>query len=46
VPAQVFSTIETMLPTGKGLFLELWASAEAGRAGWTHIVEQQQLQQQ
>lgn len=46
VPAQVFSTIETMLPTGKGLFLELWAAAEAGRAGWTHIVEQQQEQQQ
>jgi hypothetical protein len=45
MPAQVFSTIETMLPTGKGLFLELWAAAEAGRAGWTHIVEQQQEQQ-
>jgi hypothetical protein len=46
VPAQVFTAIETMLPTGKGLFLELWAAAEAGRAGWTHIVEQQLQQQQ
>ena len=39
VPAEVFTTIETLLPTGKGAFLELWAPTEAGRAGWTHIVE-------
>lgn len=40
VPAEVFKSIETLLPTGKGAFLELWAPREAGRAGWTHIVEQ------
>ncbi|KAF8068428.1 clcD [Scenedesmus sp. PABB004] len=39
VPAEVFATIETLLPTGQGAFLELWAPAEAGRAGWTHVVE-------
>jgi hypothetical protein len=36
----VFDSIETLLPTGKGLFLELWAPTEAGRVGWTHIVHQ------
>lgn len=41
VPVEVFDSIETLLPTGKGLFLELWAPAAAGRAGWTHVVEQQ-----
>lgn len=40
VPAEVFATIETLLPTGKGAFLELWAPEESGRAGWTHVVEQ------
>jgi hypothetical protein len=39
VPAEVFDTIETLLPTGKGLFLELWAPTAVGRAGWTHVVE-------
>lgn len=40
VPVEVFDSIETLLPTGKGLFLELWAPTQAGRAGWTHMVEQ------
>lgn len=42
VPVEVFDSIETLLPTGKDLFLELWAPTQAGRAGWTHVVEQQQ----
>lgn len=41
VPAQVFDIIETLLPTGKGAFLELWSASSAGRAGWTHIAEVQ-----
>jgi hypothetical protein len=45
VPAEVFDSIETLLPTGKGLFLELWAPSQAGRAGWTHLVEQAAEQQ-
>lgn len=39
VPVEVFNSIETLLPTGKGRFLELWAPAQAGRAGWTHVAE-------
>lgn len=45
VPVEVFDSIETLLPTGKGLFLELWAPTQAGRAGWTHMVEQAAEQQ-
>jgi hypothetical protein len=40
VPVEVFDSIETLLPTGKGRFLELWAPTQAGREGWTHMVEQ------
>ncbi len=40
VPVEVFDSIETLLPTGKGKFLELWAPTQAGREGWTHVVEQ------
>jgi hypothetical protein len=39
VPVEVFNSIETLLPTGRGRFLELWAPAQAGRAGWTHLAE-------
>jgi hypothetical protein len=39
VPVEVFNSIETLLPTGKGRFLELWAPSQAGRAGWTHVAE-------
>eukprot|EP00775_Hariotina_reticulata_P007146 gene7146-7361_t len=45
VPQEVYNTIETLLPTGQGMFLELWAPAAAGRAGWTHVVELQQQQE-
>lgn len=31
--------IETLLPTCKGRFLELWAPRSVKRPGWTHIVE-------
>ena len=36
-PEEALVAIETLLPTGKGKFLELWASPEAQRPGWTHI---------
>lgn len=41
VPQEVFATIETLLPTGGGSFLELWAAAEPGgaRPGWAHVAE-------
>ena len=38
-PNEVFIAIETLLPTGKGQFLELWAAKGSSRPGWTHIVE-------
>ena len=38
-PNEVFVAIETLLPTGKGQFLELWAAKGSSRPGWTHIVE-------
>jgi hypothetical protein len=31
--------IETLLPTGKGRFLELWAPIGACRPGWTHVAQ-------
>ncbi|MEW5304768.1 MAG: hypothetical protein WDW36_007356 [Sanguina aurantia] len=36
VPPQVYATIETMLPTGLGQFLELGAARHKSRAGWDH----------
>jgi len=39
VPQEVYSTLETLLPTGGGAFLELWAAAEHARPGWTHVAE-------
>lgn len=39
VPEEAFVAIETLLPTGKGKFLELWAPREVRRPGWTHLVE-------
>jgi hypothetical protein len=39
VPEQAIASIETMLPTGKGAFLELWAAKGAVRPGWTHVVQ-------
>ena len=39
IPPTVYRTIETLLPTGKGLFLELWAARGTRRPGWTHVVE-------
>lgn len=38
VPEETFVAIETLLPTGKGAFLELWAPRGVRRPGWTHIV--------
>ncbi|MEW5318452.1 MAG: hypothetical protein WDW38_009673 [Sanguina aurantia] len=37
VPPQVYATIETMLPTGLGQFLELGAARHKSRAGWDHV---------
>lgn len=39
VPPEVYCTIETLLPTGMGAFLELWAARGALREGWTHVAE-------
>ncbi|GAB4822646.1 hypothetical protein N2152v2_009692 [Parachlorella kessleri] len=39
VPEEAFVAIETLLPTGKGKFLELWAPRGVRRRGWTHLVE-------
>lgn len=39
VPEETFVAIETLLPTGKGRFLELWAPQGVHRPGWTHVVE-------
>jgi N6-adenosine-specific RNA methylase IME4 len=38
-PAEVFTAIETLLPTAAGRFVELYASSGSGREGWTHVVE-------
>ena len=39
VPEEAFHAIETLLPTGKGRFLELWAPLKASRPGWIHVAE-------
>ena len=39
VPDEVFVAIETLLPNGKGKFLELWAEQGVQRQGWAHVVE-------
>ena len=39
IPDEIFVAIETLLPTGTGKFLELWAARNVQRAGWTHVVE-------
>lgn len=39
VPDETFAAIETLLPTGKGKFLELWAPKGVRRPGWSHVVE-------
>ena len=39
MPEETFVAIETLLPTGKGSFLELWAPRGVRRPGWTHVVE-------
>ncbi|GIL58616.1 hypothetical protein Vafri_13634 [Volvox africanus] len=41
IPSEVLTTIETMLPGGKGAFLELWAPKGQRRPGWDHISEVQ-----
>ena len=39
MPEEAFHAIETLLPTGKGKFLELWAAYNACRPGWVHVAE-------
>ena len=39
IPDEAIVAIETLLPTGKGRFLELWAPRGVHRPGWTHGVE-------
>lgn len=38
-PEQVYETIETLLPTGKGALLEMFAPPHAHREGWVHVVQ-------
>jgi N6-adenosine-specific RNA methylase IME4 len=38
-PEETFVAVETLLPTGRGRFLELWAPQGVRRPGWTHVVE-------
>ena len=38
-PKETFVAVETLLPTGKGKLLELWAPKGVQRPGWTHVVE-------
>lgn len=38
MPEEVYIALETLLPTGKGQFLELWAAPDAPREGWTQVV--------
>ena len=35
----MFTMIETLLPTGKGHFLELWAAPAKQRPGWVHMCQ-------
>ena len=37
MPEEAFVTIETLLPTGEGRFLELWAPQGASRTGWVQV---------
>ncbi len=38
-PEETFVAVETLLPTGKGKMLELWAPQGVRRPGWCHVVE-------
>ncbi len=38
-PEETFVAVETLLPTGKGQLLELWAPQGVTRPGWTHVAE-------
>lgn len=38
-PDEVYISLETMLPSAGGKFLELWSSREASRPGWVHVAE-------
>jgi hypothetical protein len=39
MPEEVYIALETLLPTGKGQFLELWAAPDSPREGWTQVVD-------
>ncbi|GFR49406.1 hypothetical protein Agub_g11458, partial [Astrephomene gubernaculifera] len=39
VPAEVLTSLETLLPGGRGAFLELWAMRGVRRPGWDHVSE-------
>ena len=39
VPEEAYLALETLLPTGMGSFLELWAARDAFRDGWTFVVD-------
>lgn len=37
VPEEAYLALETLLPTGMGSFLEIWAADGAFRDGWTFV---------
>lgn len=37
VPEEAYLALETLLPTGKGQLLEIWAARDARRSGWTLV---------
>lgn len=39
IPDETFVAIETLLPTGHGKFLELWAARNVLRPGWAHVIQ-------
>lgn len=38
VPDEIYTAIETLLPTSAGQRLELWAPRGTPRTGWSHVV--------
>lgn len=43
LPGEVHTTLETMLPKGKGKFLELWAPDQDLTPGWNRISQSEDV---
>lgn len=39
MPEEAYIALETLLPTGKGSFLELWSASDTPRDGWMQVVD-------